>query len=98
MESHPNMDSDKSATRPSSDGSQRPHNDAKDVEKTSPPLRRSASEGSTAHAAMAEDPFGDEEGAEVKYRTLTWWQAGFSKLILHSLVYPRWSEVLTLHT
>ncbi|KAH7138207.1 transmembrane amino acid transporter protein-domain-containing protein [Dendryphion nanum] len=25
--------------------------------------------------ANKEDPFGDEEGAEVKYRTLTWWQA-----------------------
>lgn len=27
--------------------------------------------------ANKEDPFGDEEGAEVKYRTLRWWQAAF---------------------
>lgn len=27
-----------------------------------------------------DDPFGDEEGAEIKYRTMRWWQAAASEL------------------
>ncbi|PVI06893.1 hypothetical protein DM02DRAFT_707499 [Periconia macrospinosa] len=50
--------------------------DAKDAEKASAPSRSSGSAGQSSQAAVA-DPFGDEDGAEVKYRTLTWWQAGF---------------------
>lgn len=34
---------------------------------------RGESSRGTRRWANKEDPFGDEEGAEVKYRTLRWW-------------------------
>lgn len=49
---------------------------AKDVEKQH---QRSSIDQPERRGSWADkqDPFGNEEGAEVKYRTLTWWQAAF---------------------
>ncbi|KAF2661538.1 amino acid transporter [Lophiostoma macrostomum CBS 122681] len=47
----------------------------RDVEKPeNPPHGR---DGRKTSFAGKGDPFGDEEGAEIKYRTLRWWQAAF---------------------
>ena len=35
---------------------------------------------STSNATFAGDPFGDESEAEVKYRTLSWWQAAVTMI------------------
>lgn len=65
-------------TKDSLDGGYKPSVDdngmmaPKDVEK-----QRSNEEGAVTKASKYDrgDPFGDEEDAEVKYRTLEWWQA-----------------------
>ncbi|CAI6338781.1 unnamed protein product [Periconia digitata] len=76
MESHPTtMEYENSEHRPSSEDTQIPHSPVTDVEKASAP-ERSDSDPQPSQKAK-EDPFGDEKDAQVKYRTLTWWQAGF---------------------
>ncbi|KAJ4348276.1 uncharacterized protein N0V89_009648 [Didymosphaeria variabile] len=58
----------------STESEPRPGNQIRDLEKADepPPL----SDYYNRRASLApkkDDPFGDEEGAEVKYRTLRWW-------------------------
>ncbi|KAF2122433.1 amino acid transporter [Lophiotrema nucula] len=51
---------------------------SRDIEKDqSTPIAAYRRKSRDAKWAHKEDPFGDEEGAEVKYRTMRWWQAAF---------------------
>lgn len=54
-------------------------NPASDTEKADGPEAFSHHDNRRSSLAAAkDDPFGDEEGAEVKYRTLRWWYVGIS--------------------
>ncbi|KAF2641611.1 amino acid transporter [Massarina eburnea CBS 473.64] len=60
--------------RPSQEN-QIPNGSLEDVEKQT---RSTSDDGEQRDSrVIKEDPFGDEENAEVKYRTLRWWQAAF---------------------
>ena len=53
-------------------------NNGHDVEKSShhtPPAYHNERRRRSSYDNNEDDPFGDEEDSEVKYRTLTWWQA-----------------------
>jgi hypothetical protein len=54
--------------KPSYDGTEHEHV-MRDVEKQEHDQR------ARRRASKYEDPFGDEEDAEVKYKTMAWWQA-----------------------
>ncbi|KAF2734681.1 amino acid transporter [Polyplosphaeria fusca] len=66
-----------SSFKPSYDSVVPRHGDGRehpDPEKTRS-YSQSSNGGRNSKWASKEDPFGDEEGAEVKYRTMRWWQA-----------------------
>lgn len=71
----PTSPTDNSSYKPSYDSSApddlRQTRELRDVEKQDPPPHRDNARRKSW--AGKEDPFGDEEGAEVKYRTLRWW-------------------------
>lgn len=44
-----------------------------DPERQGPPPAYNKERRASRQHESREDPFGDEEGAEVKYRTMSWW-------------------------
>lgn len=71
-----NKDSLEAGYKPSNEITDRNRNASKDLEREGVP--DSSPEYATQRRASKYDkgdPFGDEEGAEVKYRTMAWWQA-----------------------
>lgn len=57
------------------EGEPRNRNYTRDTEKNDRPSS-SPDQRRRSFAANKDDPFGDEEDAEVKYRTLRWWYVG----------------------
>jgi len=65
---------ERSGYKESTESELRPDNQISDPEKIErPPPFSDQNDRRGSFAATKEDPFGDEEGAEVKYRTLRWW-------------------------
>lgn len=66
----------------------------RDIEKQNVPAQ-GRNDRRNSKWANKEDPFGDEEGSEIKYRTMRWWQAAASELTGHVHRYP--SSLLSSH-
>jgi hypothetical protein len=68
--------------KPSRDGSEDgQQNAARDIEKQN----QLPVQGGRRQASKYEDPFGDEEGAEVKYKTMAWWQGSSERYVASML-------------